>query len=77
MAEPIYTDHEQGERDALLQLRSFIINRSFKLKGKALIDEIDSYCAQRLHDLKMDAGQRDDHRLLEDNLRRQKLAKAR
>ena len=77
MSEPIYTDREQGERDALLQLRSFIINQSLKRKGKALINEIDSYCAQRLHDLKMDAGQREDHRIIMDNLRRQKLAKAR
>lgn len=66
----IYSDREQGERDALLQLRSFIIDQSLKLKGKRLTDEIDAYCAQRLHDMAMDRIARDDDRRRADEARR-------
>jgi hypothetical protein len=50
-----FTEFEQGERQALLELRSFIINQSQRLKGKRLVDEIDAYCATRLSDLRADA----------------------
>lgn len=42
-----FTEFEKGERQALLQVRSFIINHGTK--------EVDAYCAQRLHDIRMDA----------------------
>ena len=45
--EPAYTEFELGERQALLEVRSFITKH-----GKR---EVDAYCAQRLHDLRMDA----------------------
>lgn len=45
---------EQGERAALLQVRSFISKHGTK--------EVDAFCAQRLHDIRMDAR----HRLTRD-----------
>jgi hypothetical protein len=45
-----YNDFEQGERQALLQVRSFIVKH-----GSKGIKEIDMFCAQRLNDIKMDA----------------------
>jgi hypothetical protein len=48
--EPQYTEFEKGERQALLQVRSFIAHH-----GKA---EVADYCAQRLHDIMMDARHR-------------------
>jgi hypothetical protein len=39
---------EQGERYALLKVRTFIAMNGTK--------EVDAYCAQRLHDIMMDAG---------------------
>lgn len=45
--EPVYSEYQDGERAALLQVRSFIIKH-----GKA---QVDAYCAQRLHDIAMDA----------------------
>lgn len=48
--EPAYTEFEQGERQALLEVRSFIAKRGLK--------ELDAYCAQRLHDIAMDARPR-------------------
>jgi hypothetical protein len=42
-----YSEFERGERQALLQVRSFILKHGLK--------EVDAYCAQRLHDIKMDA----------------------
>lgn len=42
-----YNDFEQGERQALLQVRSFITKHG--------TEEVDMFCAQRLHDIKMDA----------------------
>jgi hypothetical protein len=50
VSDPQYTEFEMGERQALLQLRSFIIKH-----GK---DQVDDFCAQRLHDIKMDARHR-------------------
>jgi hypothetical protein len=50
MIEPTYTEFEQGERQALLQVRSFIAQHGTK--------EVSDYAAQRLHDLKMDALRR-------------------
>lgn len=44
--QPHYTEFEKGERAALLQIRSFITKHGVK--------ELDAYCAQRLHDIKMD-----------------------
>lgn len=49
-ADPDYTEFEQGERQALLQLRSFIAKRGTK--------EVDAYCAQRLADIENDARPR-------------------
>lgn len=49
-AEPTYTEFEQGERQALLQVRSFITKHGKK--------EVDAFCAQRLHDIAMDARPR-------------------
>jgi hypothetical protein len=48
--EPDYTEFEQGERQALLQLRSFIARHGVK--------EVGDYAAQRLHDIRMDARHR-------------------
>lgn len=48
--EPAYTAQEVGERTALLQVRSFVIKN-----GHA---EVDAFCAQRLHDIAMDARHR-------------------
>lgn len=42
-----YCEYELGERAALLQVRSFIIKHGLR--------EVDAFCAQRLHDIKMDA----------------------
>lgn len=42
-----HTDFEKGERQALLEVRSFITKHGLK--------EVDAYCAQRLHDIRMDA----------------------
>ena len=42
-----YSEFERGERQALLQVRSFIA-----MHGKR---EVDAFCAQRLHDIAMDA----------------------
>jgi hypothetical protein len=44
--EPIYSTRDQGFREALLQVLSFIAKH-----GKA---EVDAFCAQALHDLRMD-----------------------
>jgi hypothetical protein len=44
--EPIYSARDQGFREALLQVLSFIAKH-----GKA---EVDAFCAQALHDLRMD-----------------------
>jgi len=49
-----YTDFEKGERQALLEVRSFITKHGMK--------EVDTYCAQRLHDIHMDAFHRDKSR---------------
>ncbi len=46
MTDPTYSEHEQGERAALLQVRSFIAKHGLK--------EVDAFCAQRLDDIKMD-----------------------
>lgn len=51
MSEPQYSEFEQGERQALLQVRSFITKH-----GRA---HVDAYCAQRLHDMMMDARHRE------------------
>ncbi len=50
MSDPSFTDFEQGERQALLEVRSFILKHGLK--------EVDAYCAQRLHDIRMDARHR-------------------
>lgn len=42
-----YSDHEAGERAALLQVCSFIIKHGVK--------EVDAFWARRLHDIMMDA----------------------
>lgn len=42
-----FTEFERGERQALLEVRSFITKHGAK--------EVDAYCAQRLHDITMDA----------------------
>lgn len=47
---PDYSEHEKGERAALLQVRSFITKHGVK--------EVDMFCAQRLHDILMDAQPR-------------------
>lgn len=57
--DPHFTEFEQGERAALLQLRSFITNQGLTLKGAALTREVDAFCAQRLHDIRMDAAHRE------------------
>lgn len=44
--EPNYSEFERGERQALLQVRSFITMHGPK--------EADAFCAQRLHDIAMD-----------------------
>lgn len=51
----VFTDFEQGERAALLQLRSFIIRAHFEKKP---FSEVDAYCAQRLNDIRIDASHR-------------------
>lgn len=51
----VFTEFEQGERAALLQLRSFIIRAHFEKKP---FSEVDAYCAQRLNDIRMDASHR-------------------
>lgn len=48
---PRYNRFEEGERFALLQVRSFIIKHGLK--------EVDTFCAQRLHDIDMDARDRE------------------
>lgn len=53
MDEPAYTEFEQGERQALLQVRSFIARHGVK--------EVSDYCATRLHDMKMDARRRNEN----------------
>lgn len=50
MSDPSFTDFQQGERQALLEVRSFILKHGLK--------EVDAYCAQRLHDIRMDARHR-------------------
>lgn len=47
MTDPKFTEFEQGERQALLQLRTFITKHGVK--------EVDQYAAQRLHDIRQDA----------------------
>lgn len=42
-----YSEFEKGERQALLEVRGFITKHGTK--------EVDAYCAQRLHDIMMDA----------------------
>lgn len=56
--DPHFTEFEQGERAALSQLRSFITRQGLKLKGAALVKEIDIFCATRLNDIRMDASHR-------------------
>lgn len=46
----LYSQFENGERQALLQVRSFITKHGAK--------EVDAFCAQRLHDIMMDARPR-------------------
>lgn len=46
VSEPIYTEFEKGERQALLEVRSFVTKHGTK--------EVDAYCMQRLHDIRMD-----------------------
>lgn len=46
LPDPAYTEFEKGERQALLQVRSFMARFGPK--------EVDAFCAQRLHDLSMD-----------------------
>lgn len=41
---------EASERETLLQIRTFITRHGLK--------EVDAYCAQRLHDIHMDAARR-------------------
>lgn len=48
--EPTYTEFEEGERQALIEVRSFIAKRGLK--------EVDTFCAQRLADIKADARHR-------------------
>lgn len=48
--EPPVSDYELGERQALLEVRSFILKHGLK--------EVDAYCAQRLHDIAEDAKTR-------------------
>lgn len=50
MTHPAYTDFEAGERQALLDVRSFLIKHGRR--------EVDAFCAQRLHDIRMDARHR-------------------
>jgi hypothetical protein len=45
--DPTYSEFEHGERRALLEVRSFITKHGTK--------QVDDYCAQRLHDIAMDA----------------------
>lgn len=40
-------EFNRGERQALLEVRSFILKHGVK--------EVDAYCAQRLHDIAIDA----------------------
>jgi hypothetical protein len=54
MSDYRFTDFEKGERQALLEVRSFITKHGLK--------EVDTYCAQRLHDIRMDAIHRDKSR---------------
>lgn len=44
------SEFEKGERQALLEVRSFITKHGTK--------EVDAYCQQRLHDINMDAKPR-------------------
>lgn len=46
MEQQEFDDFTRGERQALLEVRSFIIKHGTR--------EVDSYCAQRLHDIRMD-----------------------
>lgn len=46
-----YTEFERGEREALLQVRSFLIKHGAR--------EVDAFCAQRVHDIMMDARARE------------------
>jgi hypothetical protein len=50
VTEPTYSEFEEGERQALLQVRTFIAHHGVK--------EVGDYCAQRLHDIQMDARPR-------------------
>lgn len=44
-----FSDFEKGERQALMEVRSFITKHGTK--------NVDAYCAQRLFDISMDAMQ--------------------
>lgn len=48
-----FTDFEKGERFALLQLRNFMCRVELDRKPRPL-KEVDAFCAQRLHDIRMD-----------------------
>lgn len=50
MSDPAFSEFEQGERQALLEVRGFILKHGLR--------EVDAYCAQRLHDIRMDARHR-------------------
>jgi hypothetical protein len=50
MTEMVFTPEEMSERQALLEVRAFITKHGTK--------EVDAYCAQRLHDIRMDARHR-------------------
>lgn len=52
------SEFEKGERQALLEVRSFITKHGTK--------EVDAYCRQRLHDIAMDA--RHQSKSSEDNV---------
>ena len=58
MADPAFSEFEQGERHALLELRKFVSTQGLRLKGAALVREVDVFCATRLHDLRQDAEHR-------------------
>lgn len=58
----VYTESEQGERNALLAVRGFIT-----MHGPA---EVDAYCAQRLHDIAMDRRHWDEQRRAADAAKR-------
>ena len=50
MIEETFSEREEGERQALLEVRGFITKNGTK--------DVDAYCAQRLHDMRMDARHR-------------------